>query len=77
MQRAIRRRYRLATGIDGEIVLEAHIAPLVGWQLPKGLRLSFSPGFGLNSSSLNRVYRIGVAYEFSQIGNWFHREGAK
>ena len=49
-----------------------YIAPLVGWQLPKGLRLSFSPGFGLTSSSLNRVYRIGVAYEFNQIGNWFH-----
>jgi hypothetical protein len=49
-----------------------YIAPLIGWQLPKGLRLSFSPGFGLTSSSLNRVYRIGVAYEFNQIGNWFH-----
>ena len=49
-----------------------YIAPLIGWQLPKGLRLSFSPGFGLTFSSLNRVYRIGVAYEFNQIGNWFH-----
>ena len=49
-----------------------YIAPLVGWQLPKGLRLSFSPGFGLTSSSLARVYRVGVAYEFSQVGNWFH-----
>jgi len=49
-----------------------YVAPLIGWQLPKGLRLSFSPGFGLTSSSLNRVYRVGVAYEFNQIGNWFH-----
>ena len=49
-----------------------YIAPLIGWQLPKGLRLSFSPGFGLTSSSLARVYRVGVAYEFSQVGNWFH-----
>ena len=49
-----------------------YIAPVVEWQLPKGLRLSFSPGFGLTDSSLNRVYRFGVAYEFSQIGNWFH-----
>ena len=49
-----------------------YIAPVVEWQLPKGLRLSFSPGFGLTSTSLNRVYRVGVAYEFSQIGNWFH-----
>jgi hypothetical protein len=49
-----------------------YIAPLIGWQLPKGVRLSFSPGFGLTSTSLARVYRIGVAYEFNQIGNWFH-----
>ena len=49
-----------------------YVAPLIGWQLPKGVRLSFSPGFGLTSTSLARVYRIGVAYEFDQIGNWFH-----
>lgn len=49
-----------------------HIAPLLGWQLPKGLRLSFSPGFGLTSTSLPRVYRVGLAYEFNQVGNWFH-----
>jgi hypothetical protein len=49
-----------------------YIAPLLGWQLPKDVRLSFSPAFGLTSTSLARVYRIGVAYEFDQIGNWFH-----
>ena len=48
-----------------------YIAPLVGWQLPKGVRFSFSPGFGLTSTSLTRVYRVGLAYEFNQIGNWF------
>jgi hypothetical protein len=48
-----------------------YVAPLLGWQLPKGLRLSFSPGFGLTSSSLSRVYRIGLAMEFEQVGNWF------
>jgi hypothetical protein len=52
-----------------------YIAPLLGWQLPKGVRVSFSPGFGLTSTSLARVYRFGVAYEFSQIGNWFHAAG--
>ncbi len=52
-----------------------YIAPLLGWELPRGMRLSFSPGFGLTSTSLNRVYRVGVAYEFSQIGNWFHHAG--
>jgi hypothetical protein len=49
-----------------------YIAPLLGWQLPKGVRFSFSPGFGLTSTSLTRVYRVGLAYEFNQIGGWFH-----
>jgi hypothetical protein len=49
-----------------------YIAPLLGWQLPRGMRLSFSPGFGLTSSSLARVYRAGVAVEVPQIQSWFH-----
>jgi hypothetical protein len=47
-----------------------YVAPIIGWQLPAG-RLSFSPGFGLTSSSLDRVYRIGWASEVPQIGSWF------
>jgi hypothetical protein len=47
-----------------------YVAPIVGWQLPKG-RLSFSTGFGLTGSSLDRVYRIGWASELPQIGSWF------
>jgi hypothetical protein len=49
-----------------------YIAPLIGWQLPKGVRLSFSPGFGLTGTSLDRIYRVGLAYEFNQVGGWFH-----
>lgn len=52
-----------------------YVAPLLGWQLPKNMRLSFSPGFGLTSSSLARVYRVGLSYEIPQIGNWFHSAG--
>ena len=48
-----------------------YVAPLIGWQLPKGLRLSFSPGFGVTESSLARVYRVGVAFEFNQVTGWF------
>ena len=48
-----------------------YIAPIIGWQLPVG-RLSFSTGFGLTSSSLDRVYRIGWASELPQVGSWFH-----
>ncbi|WP_348265028.1 hypothetical protein P8935_10930 [Telmatobacter sp. DSM 110680] len=47
-----------------------YIAPTVGWQLPFG-RLSFSTGFGLTSSSLDRIYRIGWASELPQVGSWF------
>lgn len=48
-----------------------YIAPVAGWELPHGARLSFSPGWGLTGSSLNRVYRVGLAYELPQIGGWF------
>ncbi len=48
-----------------------YIAPLIGWQLPK-TRLSFSTGFGLTSSSLDRVYRGGLAFELPQVASWFH-----
>ena len=48
-----------------------YIAPLLGWQLPRGMRLSFSPGFGVTSTSLGRVYRAGVAFEVPQVGSWF------
>lgn len=50
-----------------------YLAPLIGWELPRGMRLSFSPGFGLSDSSLARVYRLGLAVEFEQVGGWFHR----
>jgi hypothetical protein len=48
-----------------------YVAPIFGWQLPRGTRVTLSTGFGLTSSSLDRVYRVGVAYEVEQIGNWF------
>jgi hypothetical protein len=47
-----------------------YVAPIVGWQLPFG-RLSFSTGFGLTSTSLDRVYRIGWASELPQVSSWF------
>jgi hypothetical protein len=50
-----------------------YIAPLVGWDLPARMRLSFSPGFGLTGGSLDRVYRVGFAYEMPQFGSWFRR----
>jgi len=49
-----------------------YAAPVLGWQLPRGIRLSFSPSFGLTSTSVDHIYRIGLAFEFNQVGNWFH-----
>ena len=50
-----------------------YVAPVIGWQLPSRVRFSFSPGFGVTSSSLSHVYRIGIAAEFPQIGSLFRR----
>ena len=66
-------------GLGNTDVLTLHdtshyLAPLLGWQLPKGMRLSFSPGFGLTDTSLARVYRVGLAFEINQVGSLFHRE---
>jgi hypothetical protein len=45
-----------------------YIAPLVGWLFSDRARVSFSPGFGLGQTSLNRVYRLEFAYEFEPFG---------
>jgi hypothetical protein len=52
-----------------------YAAPLLGWQLPGNVRLSFSPGFGLTDTSLARVYRVGLEYEFNQVSRWFRGKG--
>ena len=52
-----------------------YVAPVGGWDLAAHARLSFSPGFGLTDSSLDRVYRIGLAFEMPQAASWFR--GAK
>ncbi len=54
-----------------------YIAPVLGWNLPAHTRLSFSPGFGLTDTSLDRVYRVGFAVEIPGFGNLFRsRSGA-
>jgi hypothetical protein len=40
------------------------------------MRLTFSPGWGTTKSSLDRVFRVGFAVSFGQIGNWFHGQSA-
>ena len=47
-----------------------YVAPVFGWYLPKQSRLTFSPGFGLTGSSLDRVYRVGFAIEIPQFSRF-------
>jgi len=44
-----------------------YIAPVFGWQLPRDMRVSLSPGFGLTRSSLDYELRIGFAIEFAHV----------
>jgi hypothetical protein len=53
-----------------------YVAPVVGWQLPRNMRLSFSPGWGLTGSSLDHIYRLGFAASLGQLGNWFRSPAA-
>jgi len=49
-----------------------YVGPVVGWQLPSNMRVSFEEGFGLNDYSLDHIVRVGLAYE---VGQLFHRNG--
>ena len=46
-----------------------YAAPVVRWQLPSGVALRLSPGFGLNSNSHRFILRWGVSYEFEDFGS--------
>jgi hypothetical protein len=46
-----------------------YLAPVIGWQLPKDMRVSFSPGFGLTRPSIDHVFRIGFAIEFGDLAS--------
>jgi hypothetical protein len=45
-----------------------YFAPLVAWELPKGVSFTVSPGFGLNDNSHRLLLRWGVSYEISGFG---------
>ena len=44
-----------------------YIGPTVGFKIPHGPRVSFSPNFGLNDNSMKVLYRFNVSYEFQQL----------
>jgi hypothetical protein len=43
-----------------------YAGPTLAWGMPGGMTAMFSPNFGLNSNSVDRIYRVGMAYEFGQ-----------
>ena len=52
-------------GLDGT---SHYAAPLIAWNLPSGISLRFSPGWGLNDDSHRFLLRFGLSYEFSHVG---------
>lgn len=50
-----------------------YAGPTIGFDIPRGPTVSFSPDFGLNDNSLGVIYRFKVSYEVQQIFGHFHR----
>ena len=50
-----------------------YLAPVLAWELPNGVTLRVSPGFGLTASSYRSLFRFGVSYEFSGFGRKVRR----
>jgi hypothetical protein len=53
-----------------------YFGPTVGFNIPHGPTVSFSPDFGLNDNSIGAVYRIKVSYELQQVFSGLHRAKA-
>ena len=45
-----------------------YFAPLIAWELPNGVSLTVSPGFGLNDEAHRFLLRWGLSYEISGFG---------
>ena len=45
-----------------------YVAPTASWSLPNGTTFRVSPGFGVTGTSASFLLRLGVSYEFEQIG---------
>jgi hypothetical protein len=49
-----------------------YLGPIVGFNIPRGPTVSFSPSFGLNDNSLGVIYRFTFSYEVQQLFGHFH-----
>jgi hypothetical protein len=50
-----------------------YFGPTIGFNIPHGPTVSFSPNFGLNDNSVGAIYRIKVSYELQQVFSGLHR----
>ena len=51
-----------------------YIAPTVSWSLPSGGTFRISPGFGVTDTSVGFLLRVGMSYEFQQLGKIARRQ---
>ena len=50
-----------------------YLGPTIGFTVPRGPTLTFSPNFGLNANSAGVIYRFKVSYEIQQFFHRVHR----
>ncbi len=50
-----------------------YLGPILGFNIPNGPTVNFSPNFGLNDNSIGVLYRFTLSYEVQQLFGHFHR----
>jgi len=50
-----------------------YAAAILDWQMPSGVTLRLSPGWGLNDQSHRFLFRWGISYEVAQFGRQVRR----
>jgi len=50
-----------------------YLGPTIGFDIPKGPTITFSPSFGLNDNSVGVLYRFDISYEIPQILGRLHK----
>ena len=50
-----------------------YLGPTIGFDIPRGPTITFSPSFGLNENSVGVLYRFKVSYEIPQILSHLHK----
>jgi hypothetical protein len=50
-----------------------YLGPILGFNIPGGPTVNFSPNFGLNDNSIGAIYRFTLSYEVQQLFGHLHR----